>query len=186
MKIRGRNIKITVFFYLALYYGIAYWLPGSYNVILGGVSRKIRYFLCRHIFKYCGKNVNIERKANFGCGLDIELGDESALGINCTIPSKTIIGRYVMMGPNCFILQDNHVFIRTDIPMCHQGHTPILPTVVEDDVWIGRDVLITPGRIIKRGSIVAAGCVLCKNCPEYSVIGGNPSKLIRSRIINQK
>ncbi|MEI3484089.1 MAG: hypothetical protein V8R12_04035 [Bacteroides faecis] len=70
--------------------------------------------------------------------------------------------------------------------MCHQGHTPILPTVVEDDVWIGRDVLITPGRIIKRGSIVAAGCVLCKNFPEYSVIGGNPSKLIRSRIINQK
>nr|WP_252196979.1 acyltransferase [Bacteroides faecis] len=108
------------------------------------------------------------------------------MGINCTIPSKTIIGRYVMMGPNCFILQDNHVFIRTDIPMCHQGHTPILPTVVEDDVWIGRDVLITPGRTIKRGSIVAAGCVLCKNFPEYSVIGGNPSKLIRSRIINQK
>ena len=70
--------------------------------------------------------------------------------------------------------------------MCHQGHTPILPTVVEDDVWIGRDVLITPGRTIKRGSIVAAGCVLCKNFPEYSVIGGNPSKLIRSRIINQK
>ena len=55
--------------------------------------------------------------------------------------------------------------------MCHQGHTPILPTVVEDDVWIGRDVLITPGRTIKRGSIVAAGCVLCKKetCNYYKI-----------------
>lgn len=185
MNIKGRKIGIPSIICLSLYYSIAYWLPGSYSLILGGVSRKIRYSLCRHIFKYCGKNVNIERKANFGCGLEIELGDESALGINCTVPSNTKIGKFVMMGPNCYILQNNHIFKRTDIPMCHQGHTPVVPTIIEDDVWIGRDVLITPGRHIKHGSIVAAGCVLCKDFPDYSIIGGNHSKLIRSRKFNQ-
>lgn len=186
MNIRGRKFKVSSLLCLVLYYGIAYWLPSSYGLLMGGVSRKFRNYLCRHIFKYCGNNVNIERKANFGCGLEIELGDESALGINCTIPSNTKIGKYVMMGPNCYILQNNHVFERTDIPMCHQGHTPILPTIIDDDVWIGRNVLITPGRRLKKGSIIAAGCILCKDFPEYSIVGGNPSKLIRSRNLNQE
>lgn len=90
------------------------------------------------------------------------------------------------MGPNCVILPHNHNFNRTDIPMCHQGLAPKLQTRIEDDVWIGRDVLMTPGRVIKKGSIIAGGCVLCKNFPEYSVVGGNPSKLIKSRIDEKK
>lgn len=70
--------------------------------------------------------------------------------------------------------------------MCHQGLAPKLQTIIEDDVWIGRDVLMTPGRVIQKGSIIAGGCVLCKNFPEYSVVGGNPSKLIKSRIDEKK
>ena len=86
-----------------------------------------------------------------------------------------------MMGPNVYILAQNHRFDRLDIPMCQQGHTPKATTVIEDDVWIGRDVLMTPGRTIKTGSIIAGGCVLCKDFPEYSIVGGNPSRLIKSR-----
>ena len=59
---------------------------------------------------------------------------------------------------------------------------PPLATIIEDDVWIGRGVMMTPGRVVKRGSVIAAGCVLCKDFPEYSVIGGNPSKFIKSRL----
>ncbi len=186
MNIRGRDFSFLKLICLIGYYGVAYWLPCSDTPILGGVSRRMRCFFCRHIFRFCGKNVNIERKANFGSGLDIELGDESGLGINCSVPSNTKIGRYVMMGPNCYILPHNHNFSRTDIPMCKQGFAPKLQTVIEDDVWIGRDVLMTPGRIIKKGSIIAGGCVLCKNFPSYSVVGGNPAKLIRSRTDENK
>lgn len=181
MKIRGRKIKAASFVCLVLYYGIAYWLPGSYSAIGGGISRRFRAFLCKHIFKHCGRYVNVERKACFGSGLDIELGDESGLGINCKIPSNTKIGNYVMMGPNCYILPHNHKFDRLDIPMCKQGLSPKLQTVIEDDVWIGRDVVMTPGRTIKKGSIVGARCLLCKDFTEYAIIGGNPSKLIRYR-----
>lgn len=156
-------------------------MPSSYSMFLGRFSKSIRTKLCSRIFLYCGKNVNIERKANFGSGLEVEIGDESALGINCTIPSNTIIGKYVMMGPNCYILANNHNFERTDIPMCHQGNSQKECTKIGDDVWIGRDVLITPGRTIQNGSIIAAGCVLCKDFPPYSIVGGNPSRLIKSR-----
>lgn len=171
---------------LILYYGFARYLPVSYFPVIGKTCKWVRYQLCRRIFKRCGKNVNVERLAFFGSGKNLEIGDNSGLGINCTIPSNTIIGDNVMMGPNCYILHANHVFDRLDVPMCQQGHSIQKQTIIEDDVWIGRDVLMTPGRVIKSGSIVAGGCVLCKDFSEYSIVGGNPSMFIRSRKRNEK
>lgn len=175
MQIKGIEISIKQIICLSIYYAFAQFIPSP----LGG--RWLRGLLARGIFAYCGKNVNIEFRANFGSGRDIHLGDNSGLGIRCRIPSNTHIGSNVMMGPNCVILPYNHRFDRKDIPMIEQGFSPALSTVIEDDVWIGRDVIMTPGRHIAEGSIVAAGCVLCKDFPAYSIIGGNPSKLIRTR-----
>lgn len=168
---------------LALYYGIAYYLPNSFQFgIIGVISKKIRYWLVKRIFRRCGENVNVERRAFFGSGRDVEVGDNSGIGVNASIPNNTIIGNDVMMGPNCFILSHNHAFDRLDVPMRKQGFSESKQTIIEDDVWIGRDVLMTPGRHIAKGSIIAGGCVLCKDFPEYSIIGGNPSKQIKSRI----
>lgn len=170
------------FIYLSIYYGFARFLPVSYRPFVGKISKWIRYQLCKRIFKKCGKNVNVERMAFFGSGSLIEIGDNSGLGINCFVPKNTIIGENVMMGPNCYIFSANHAFDRTDIPMCKQGHLEAKQTVIDDDVWIGRDVTMTPGRHIKKGTVIGACCLLSKDFPEYSIIGGNPAKLIRSRL----
>ena len=53
--------------------------------------------------------------------------------------------------------------------------------IIGNDVWIGRSVFIMSGRNVANGSIIAAGTVLTKDFPEFSIIGGNPSKLIKSR-----
>lgn len=183
MNIKGANIKIESLVCLVIYYGFAQYLPTSFG-FMGKPSRWIRYQLCKRIFKKCGKNVNVERRASFGSGRDIEIGDNSGLGQYCNIPSNTKIGNDVMMGPNCFIIKYNHSFDRTDIPMRKQGYQSNgnVMTVIEDDVWIGMNVLMTPGRHISKGSIIGGGTLLCKDFPEYSVVGGNPSKLIKSRI----
>lgn len=179
MRIKGIDFSIKQIVCLALYYSIGrYWPHNRY--FLGG-GQLIRYELVRRIFKYCGKNVNVEYGANFGSGRDIEIGDNSGLGINCCIPSNTKLGANVMMGPNCYILAQNHAFDRKDIPMIQQGFSQRRQTIIEDDVWIGRNVTMTPGRTIKKGTIVAACTVLTKDFPEYSIIGGNPVKLIRYR-----
>lgn len=175
MIIQGRKISFKQAVCLALYYGFARYLPS------GKFGRKVRYSICRHIFFKCGKHVNIERLAFFASGSRLVIGDNSGLGINCYVPADLEVGANVMMGPNCYIFGANHEFCRTDIPMIQQGFRSPLKTVIEDDVWIGRDVLMTPGRTIKAGTIVAARTVLCKDFPEYSIIGGNPSKLIRKR-----
>ena len=179
MRIHGKTIRLSQVLCLALYYGFARYLPKSHTFFnLGGV---VRYQLCRHIFKKCGKNVNIECKAFFASGIDIEIGDYSGIGINAHIPNGTIIGNYVMMGPNCFILDVNHKVSDVDTPMCFQGHVPKKITRIGNDVWIGRDVHMTPGRTVADGSIIAMCAVLTKDFPPYSIVGGNPAKLIRYR-----
>lgn len=65
--------------------------------------------------------------------------------------------------------------------MCQQGMTEKKITRIGNDVWIGRNVYMTPGRIIADGTIVAMASVLTKDFPPYSVVGGNPAKLIKSR-----
>ncbi|MBQ8257052.1 MAG: acyltransferase [Bacteroidaceae bacterium] len=176
MKINGNEISFKQILFLCLYYGFARHLPSRPSI-----GRKMRYWCCKHIFKSCGKNVNIERGAYFGTGAGITMGDFACLGKNCNVPDNITLGNEVMMGPNVTILDRNHRFERTDIPMGRQGDTERRPVVIENDVWIGCQVLIMPGRTIKTGSIIAGGCVLCKDFPEYSIVGGNPSKLIRSR-----
>lgn len=55
------------------------------------------------------------------------------------------------------------------------------PIVVGDDVWIGYDSTILSGVTIGQGAIVAAGSVVSKDVPPYSIVGGNPAKLIKYR-----
>ena len=89
------------------------------------------------------------------------------------------------MGPNVIIFPHNHEFRNTEIPMMFQGDTPKVRTVIGNDVWIGQNVIMTPGRKIANGTIIGAGCVLTKDFPEYSIVGGNPSRLLKSRICSK-
>ena len=183
MKYKHLNFSLLKLLSLFIYEVILKWLPASYTPIIGIIPRKLRYWCCKNIFLECGKNVNVERRVNLGNGLgfNVKIGNNSGIGINCTIPREIEIGNNVMMGPNCYILSNNHAFDNTEKPMIFQGNTVHKKTIIEDDVWIGRQVIITSGRTIKKGTIIAAGCVLTKDFPEYSIVGGNPGKLIRSR-----
>jgi virginiamycin A acetyltransferase len=55
------------------------------------------------------------------------------------------------------------------------------PIIVEDDVWIGTDAIILSGITLGKGTIVAAGSVVTKSTLPYSIVGGNPAKLIKMR-----
>lgn len=171
------------YFFLIFYYAFARYLPASHSRYIGKPSKYIRYIVCKNIFLKCGKNVNVERLAYFGTGKNLVIGDNSGLGVNCKLHNNSIIGKNVNMGPNCYMLQSHHVISRTDIPMREQGFSNhVTQVIIEDDIWIGRDVMILGHREIKTGSIIGARTLLTKNFPQFSIVGGNPSKLIRNRI----
>ena len=160
------TMKISKRICLVLYYALFRHLPMN-DGPLGEVGRLSRRWACRHIFEYCGENVSIDKGAVFGKGF---------------IPNGSVIGDDVMMGTNVYVLSQNHRFDRTDIPMRKQGFSPAQPIIIDDDIWIGNNVNILVGRHIAKGSIIGIGSVLTKDFPAYSIVAGNPAKLIRSRI----
>lgn len=166
-----------------MYYGWAQYMPNSYNKYLGGrFWNKIRVLLCHVIFKECGNIATVNRKAFFGNGKNVVIGDNSGLGENCQIPNDIKIGNNVMIGPNLTIYSVNHRYERVDIPMCEQGVSEFKRTVIGDDCWIGGHVIFTPGHHLGDGCIVGAGSVVTKSFDSYSIVGGNPAQLIRFRI----
>ncbi|OSC45138.1 acetyltransferase, partial [Streptomyces sp. 4F] len=67
----------------------------------------------------------------------------------------------------------------------HRGVLADLPvrgdTVIGNDVWIGHGTTVMPGVRIGHGAIVAAGSVVTRDIPDYTVAGGNPARVIRHR-----
>jgi len=166
---------------LILYKGFAQFLPISGRKIFGfPLFKKTRLSLARRLLAKCGKDVNIERGADFGSGRTVSIGDYSGIGVRCVITHANI-GRDVMMGPDVVYIPFNHEFGRTDIPMRLQGFSQPKTLTVGDDVWIGRHVILMPGISIGRGAIIAAGSVVTKDVPEWAIVGGVPAKVIRSR-----
>lgn len=128
-----------------------------------------------------GDKINVESGAWFGSGRGITLGDRSDLGVDCLVMGSVQIGADVMMGPRCIFISYNHHFEAISRPMNTQGIVEDRPVIIEDDVWFGAGCIVLAGVRIGRGSIVAAGSVVTKDVPPYSIVGGNPARLIRSR-----
>lgn len=144
------------------------------------LGNKIKNFFATRFFENVGKNVNWGKHIH--ASEDLSIGDNSGIGNNAWIQSHVRLGNDIMIGPNVTIYSTNHCYKRTDIPMRLQGFTEPILLEIEDDVWIGDGVIILPKvNKIGRGSILSARSVVTKNVEPYSIVGGNPAKVIGKR-----
>ena len=173
--------KIRKWVFFLLYICAAKHLPIS-SYPGGGLGKALRYLCGKNLFRRCGQAVNIEQGADFMFGESIEVGHRSGIGIDSIIRADLVIGSDVMMGPRVIIYGRDHCFELTDRPMATQGMGPYERIVIEDDVWIGAQALILKGVTIGKGAIVAAGAVVTKDIPPYSIVAGNPARIVRSRL----
>lgn len=137
-----------------------------------------------------GESVRVGRFATIKCtGIITHIGRGLIVGNNSNIGDYNYItgdggiriGNNVLLGPFVKIHAENHAFDRVDTPIKEQGVTAE-GVVIEDDCWIGSGAVILDGVVIGRGSIVAAGAVVSKSVPPYSVAGGVPARVIKSRL----
>lgn len=126
--------------------------------------------------------MNIERGAIFGP--QVEIGDNSGIGIRCELWGPVSIGNNVMMGPEVVVYTSGHRFDDYEIPMNIQGTTEDRKVYIGDDCWIGRRAIIMPGVTIGDGCVIAAGAIVTHDIPQYSVVAGVPARIIKSRIKN--
>lgn len=126
---------------------------------------------------------------------DVVLGDLSFIAKNTKI-ARTTIGKYCSIGPDCRIGMANHpskTFVSSHPAFYSNGKQFQITFADKDyfhefdnieignDVWIGSNVIIVGNIKIGNGAIVAAGAVVNKDIPDYSIVGGVPAKHIRYR-----
>ena len=170
-----RKSKMLFIFYKLT----AQWLPISQRSQL---AKKMRGFFGKRIVTSFGTNVNIERNAVFTP--ELEIGNNSGIGIDCEVYGPVTIGDNVMMGPEVVIYTSGHKYDRIDMPMIEQGSSEAKPVKIGSDVWIGRRAIIMPGVTIGSGAIIGAGAVVTKNIEPYMVAVGVPAKVVKSRVKN--
>lgn len=137
-----------------------------------------------------GDNVTISRGVmirpssyyggDYGVGLTV--GDHSSIGpygyVGCS--GRITIGKNVMFGPKCSLFAENHVFSDTEINIKSQG-TQQKGITIEDDCWIGSNVIILDGVTIGKGSVIGAGTLITKDIPVGSIVIDKREKNIRNR-----
>ena len=149
----------------------------------------------KRAMKSCGRGVYLRPMSSDFKGLEnLSIGDGTSVPKGATFyctKAPLTIGKKVIFGPKPTIITGDH---RIDI----QGKNIIditddeklpendQPVTIEDGCWIGANVTILKGVTIGHGSVVAAGSVVTKSFPPYSIIGGVPAKLIKMRFTEEE
>jgi acetyltransferase-like isoleucine patch superfamily enzyme len=114
---------------------------------------------------------------NNGVG-NVSIGDGSIIGIGCVIIGPVTIGANVMLAQHIVVSGLNHRYEDVSLPPSKQDVDRKMITI-EDNVWIGANAVITAGVTIGKHAIVGAGSVVTKDVPAYSVVVGNPARIIK-------
>lgn len=114
---------------------------------------------------------------NNGVGA-VHIGNNCRIGLGNVIIGPVNIGNDVILAQNVVVSGLNHTYENVEVPISMQRAT-VGAIVIEDDCWIGANVVITAGVTIGKHSVVAGGAVVTKNIPPFSVAVGNPARVIK-------
>jgi acetyltransferase-like isoleucine patch superfamily enzyme len=104
------------------------------------------------------------------------------IGNNCLFQADTEIGNNVLIASNiAFINKDEHRYDIIGKTIWDSGKGHKFNIVIEGDSWIGHGAIIMSPVRIGQGAIVAAGSVVNSNVPRYSIVGGNPARILKMR-----
>jgi acetyltransferase-like isoleucine patch superfamily enzyme len=135
-----------------------------------------------------GDNVTLDGKCSIGFAArysdhpTLQIGDNTGIGHNCSFT----IGKLISIGRNCLLSGDISIMDisghDTD-PVTRLASKPpnpedIRPVIIRDGVWIGKHCILFPGVKIGEGSVISAGSVVRTHVPPYSVVAGNPAKVM--------
>lgn len=130
-----------------------------------------------------GDQILVGRGTILSCNdSSISMGSNISMGPSCFLVSRShlTIGSNVAIGAGTYMLGGGHAHDDPDIPVIQQARTS-KGIVVEDGAWIGIGAKILDGVTIGRNSIVGAGAVVSKDVPPWTVVLGNPARVVEKR-----
>lgn len=166
------------------------FLVVSYEVIMRCLFALPRYRLLnslKSIFlrlngAVVGKRVIFYPGVWIAPGRSLVLGNDVDLALNVLIESAggVTIGDRTLVGFGTKIFSSNHNVPPGRGQIFNSGHTKKVVTI-GTDVWLGANVIVLPGRTIGEGAVVGAGSVVTKDIAPFTIVGGNPARLLKRR-----
>lgn len=139
---------------------------------------KKRNKIIKKLFGKVAENFFIEPPFRCDYGYNIKVGNNFYANYNLTILdcAKVSIGNNCFIAPNVSILTAGHPI---HFEIRNQEYEYAFPITIEDNVWLGANVVINPNVTIGENSVIGSGSVVTKNIPPNSVAVGNPCKVIK-------
>jgi acetyltransferase-like isoleucine patch superfamily enzyme len=134
-----------------------------------------------------GSNCRLEHNIYFhydgiySKGPSICIGDNVFIGNNTefNITDKIVVGDDCLIAAGCRFVDHNHSIVQGYLIRSQKA--PKKEIILEEDVWLGCNVVVLMGVKIGKGSVVAAGAIVNKSIPSYEVWGGIPARFIKKR-----
>ena len=139
------------------------------------IRRRVRLDVLPFNLFNLGDNSTIEDFCTINNGVgDVLIGSRTRIGLSSVLIGPVTIGNDVLLAQNIVVSGLNHGYKDVDQPISCQ---PVVTKkiTIEDEVWIGANSVIVSGVTIGRHSVVAAGSVVTKDVPPYTVVVGNPA-----------
>jgi acetyltransferase-like isoleucine patch superfamily enzyme len=111
----------------------------------------------------------------------IRIGAGSFLNMGVMVASHELveIGDHCMLANGCFVSDADHRFDDPDKPITWQGFTSKGPTRIDDNCWLGANVVVTSGVTIGERCVVGANSVVTSDLPPRTIAVGSPAKVIK-------
>lgn len=158
------------------------WLIGSFKF----VRLKLFSFRARRFLKL-ESNCHIGRKCVFWAPKRILVGENSYIGRESIIECNTVLGKNSLLANRVMIIgRNDHDINQVGVPVrfsrcVRDGFQDDDSVDIGDDVWIGAGAIILAPVSIGSGAVVAAGAVVTKDVGSYTVVAGNPARVVRKR-----
>ena len=133
----------------------------------------------RGILGKMGERCTVQPSFRCDYGYNIFLGDDVFINYDTVIldGAPVTVGNHVFIGPQCGFYTAIHPF---SVSERNLGLERALPITIHDNVWIGGKVCILPGVTVGEGAVIGAGSVVTRDVPPYSVVAGNPARVIKT------
>ena len=99
---------------------------------------------------------------------------------HCGAAESVKIGNNVLIASRVYITDHDHVFDDPAKPARWSGRLLTKPVIIEDGVWLGEGAIILKGVTVGERAVVGANAVVTKDVPAYTVVGGNPARVIKN------
>lgn len=156
-------------------FSFVYLKRGHHSLIYRSVRRDLPPF---NLFRIGDYSVVEDYSCLNNAVGELTIGDHSRVGLGNTIIGPVHIGNHVNTAQNVVVSGLNHNYTDVSLPIDEQGVSTALITI-EDDVWIGANSTVLAGVTIGHHSIVAAGSVVTRSIPPFSVCAGAPAKVVK-------